>query len=64
MIKKEFYKEREDGIKLYRTYSDEKYKIKQQETGAIYDEAVDVGDKNYTYIETNEKIEEDVNMEN
>ena len=57
MIVKEFYKTRQDGVKLYRTYSDEGYKIKQNETGIIYDEAIDVEDSNYTYTETEEKIE-------
>ena len=58
MIVKEFYNERKDGVKLYRTYSDEGYKIKQEETGAVYDEAIDIEDKNYTYTETDELIEE------
>ena len=57
MIIKEFYKERKDGVKLYKTYSDEQYKIKQVETGNVYDEAIDVENANYTYEETNEKIE-------
>lgn len=57
MIKKEFYKERKDGVKLYKTYSDENYKIRQIETSYIYDEAIDVESANYTYEETNEKIE-------
>ena len=57
MIKKEFYKTREDNVKLYRTYSDEGYKIIQIETGNIYNEAIDVEDKNYIYQETDEKIE-------
>ena len=57
MIVNEFYKKRKDGIKLYRTYSDEDYKIKQVETEQIYDEAIDVEDKKYTYIETDIKIE-------
>lgn len=35
MTVKEFYKERKDGVKLYRAYSDEQYKIKQVETGNI-----------------------------
>ena len=59
MIIKEFYIKREDGINLYRTYSDKNFKIKQVETGVIYDEAVDVEDSTYTYIETEEKIEEE-----
>ena len=57
MLVKEFYRTREDGINLYRTYSDENYKIKQIQTGAIYDEAIDVEDSIYTYEETDEKIE-------
>jgi hypothetical protein len=35
-----------------------KYKIKQVETGAIYDEAVDLVPCRYTYIATLEKVEE------
>lgn len=56
MIVREFYKTRKDGINLYRTYSDEGYKIKQEETGTIYDEAIDVETNQYTYTETDEKI--------
>lgn len=63
MIVKEFYKTREDGVKLYRTYSDENYKIRQIETGIIYDEAIDVENAEYTYEETNEKIETSEEME-
>lgn len=59
MIVREFYKEIKNGTRLYRTYSDEGYKIKQEETGIIYDEAIDVETKNYTYTETDEKIEEE-----
>ena len=57
MIKKELYKTREDGVNLYRTYSDENFRIKQVETGMIFDEAIDVEISNYTYEETDEKIE-------
>lgn len=57
MIRKEFYLTREDGVNLYRTYSDEGYKIKQVQTDAIYDEAIDVENTKYTYVETEEKIE-------
>lgn len=58
MILKEFYKTRKDGVNLYRAYSDEEYKIKQIQTGIIYDEAIDVENSGYTYEETEEKIEE------
>lgn len=57
MVKKVFYETREDGVKLYRTYSDEGFKIKQKQTGIIYDEAIDVENAPYTYSETTEKVE-------
>ena len=38
MIKREFYKERNDGVKLYKTYSDENYRIRKVGTDEIYDE--------------------------
>lgn len=56
-IVKEFYKTRTDGVNLYKTYSDEQYKIKQLETGNVYDDAIDVENAPYTYEETEEKIE-------
>lgn len=58
MIKKEFYKTREDGVNLYKTYSDESYKLKKIGTDEIYYEAIDVETSDYTYEETNEKIED------
>ena len=58
MIKREFYKERNDGVKLYKTYSDENYRIRKVGTDEIYDEAIDIESSNYEYIETDEKIEE------
>lgn len=51
---------REDGVELIRTYSDENFKIRQVETGIVYDEAVDVKNSGYTYEETDEKIESEV----
>ena len=58
MIVKEFFRYNEDLQKnLYRTYSDEGYYIKQIETGNIYEEAVDIETENFTYEETDEKIE-------
>lgn len=59
MIKKEFYKTRKDGVNLYRTYSDQGYRIKQIETSNVYDEAIDVEDAPYTYEETDMLIEEE-----
>lgn len=52
MIKKEYYKTRSDGVRLFRTYSDEGRIIKQVETGNEYSEAIDVETSNYTYEET------------
>lgn len=58
MIKTEFFIEREDGIKLYKTYSDnEKMNLLQNETGIIYSEAIDIENSGYTYSEV-EKPEE------
>ena len=56
MIQREFYTQRKDGVKLYRTYSDAGMMIRQNETGAEYAEAVDVADAPYTYTETETKI--------
>lgn len=58
MIKREFYLTREDGVNLYKTYSDENKYIKQVETGYTYDIAIDVEDAPYTYEETDELIKE------
>ena len=58
MIVREFYKTREDEVNLYRTYSDENYKIRQIETNLVYDEAIDIEGAEYTYEETEEKVEE------
>lgn len=56
-IKKELVKTRADGVKLYRTYSDSSLKIKQNETGIVLTDAVDVETAAWTYTETNERIE-------
>ena len=70
MVKTDFFKQRQDGVNLVRTYSDTGYVIKQNETGTPYDEAIDVGMLNsdgnwipvkYTYSETEEKIENNPN---
>lgn len=63
MIITELFKTREDGVKLYKTYSSDALKIKQNETGNIYDEAIDVEDSTYTYTETEEPIEENTEVE-
>lgn len=56
MIIKEFYMTRIDGVNLYRNYSDEGKRIIQNETGIVYDEAIDVENAPYTYTESEEFI--------
>lgn len=51
---------RDDGVKLTRTYSSRGFKIRQNETGIVYDEAVDIDDGRYSYSETDIKIESEV----
>lgn len=51
MIVTEFYLQRKDGVKLYRTYSDEHKYIIQHPTEIKYDEAIDVENSRYTYTE-------------
>ncbi len=46
----------EDG--RIRHYSDAGYKIRQVETGAIYDDAVDYIPCRYTYVETDEPVDD------
>lgn len=58
MIKKELYKVRNDGITLYKTFSTNNRKILQVETNIIFDEAIDVENAPYTYVETDEIVEE------
>ena len=57
MIVTEFFKERIDGVKLYRTFSDKGYKIRQVETQTVYDEAIDIENSGYTYEETDTQTE-------
>lgn len=57
MIVREFYKTREDGVRLNRTYSDEGLMIQKVGTDEVYDEAVDVEGAPYVYEETDTPIE-------
>lgn len=52
MIIKEFYRTREDGVELYRSYSDKGVCIRKIGTEEIYDEAIDVENAPYKYEET------------
>lgn len=44
-----------NGRTLVRTYSDAGYRIRQDGTGVVYDEAVDPADSGRTYTETTER---------
>ena len=63
MIKTDFYMTRPDGVNLYRTYSDAGLMIEQNETGALYEEAVDVEGAAFTYTETDVPIDEEITAE-
>lgn len=52
MIMKDFFRQREDGMNLYRIYSDSGKIIRQIETGNEYEEAIDIENANFTYEET------------
>lgn len=56
MIVKDFYLTRDDGVNLYKTYSDEGFYIRKIGTEEVYDEAIDVESATYVYEETEEKI--------
>lgn len=57
MIVKEFYQTRQDGVKLFRTYSDENKYIQKVGTNEVYSEAIDIEDAPYEYVETDKEIE-------
>ena len=63
MIKTDDYGTRVDGVKLRRTYSDENRYIQQEQTGAIYAEAIDVENSGYTYVETEEYLPQPIAQE-
>ena len=55
MIVTEFYKTRDDGVNLYRTYSNKGVMIERD--GVQYEEAIDPAELNREYTETDEPIE-------
>lgn len=57
MIVKDFFMTRDDGVNLYRTYSDSGFYIRQEQTDILYGEAVDVENSPYTYVETDIPVE-------
>lgn len=57
MIKKDFYRTRNDGVRLFKSYSDQNLYIKKIGTEEVYSEAIDVENAPYVYIETDTPIE-------
>jgi hypothetical protein len=58
MIKKEYFKTREDGVILYRTYSDTDHKIRNKRTSEVYTDAADIADD-----EEYEEVEDYIELE-
>ena len=57
MIVKEFYREKENGVKLYKTYSDANKYIHKIGTEEEYISAIDLENAPYSYIETDKYIQ-------
>lgn len=52
MIKKEAYMTREDGVQIFRTYSDIDHKIRNKRTSEVYTDAADISeDEEYEEVE-------------
>lgn len=60
MIIKEFYRTREDGVRLYKSYSDKNLYIKKVGTEEVYSEAIDVENAPFEYVETDKEIETEI----
>lgn len=58
MVVKEYFRTREDGVRLYKSYSDQNLYIRKIGTEEVYSEAIDVENALFAYIETNQPIEE------
>ena len=63
MIVREFYATRRDDVDLYHTYSDAGHVIRQEQTGEEYEDAIDVINAPYTYIETDKRVQDVVGIE-
>lgn len=61
MIVKKYYSKRKDGVKLYKTYSDNNKIIHKIGTNEEYTEAIDVENAPYTYEETDKEIPKEEN---
>lgn len=61
MIVTEFYRTREDGVRLVRTYSDAGKMIERD--GVVYEEAIDPEDSGRVYTETEYTIDRELSAE-
>lgn len=57
MIKTIYVETRADGVKLYRSYSDNDMMLRKDGTDQLYSEAIDVENSGNTYTETDIPIE-------
>ena len=57
MIVREYLMTRKDGVKLYKTYSDQNKYIRKVGTEEEYDIAIDIENAPYIYEETEKEIE-------
>lgn len=64
MIVTKFFREREDGVVLYRVYSDADMMIRCNEDDSLYEEVISPQNSSFTYIETDIPIEREKPDEN
>ena len=57
-----FYKTRSDGVRLYRTYSDEGRSV-IREDGVVFDEAIDIENSGHTYTEAEVRPDDEITAE-
>lgn len=63
MVQREYHSTREDGVKLFRSFSDKGVMIRKLGTQQIYDEAIDVEKAPYRYVETETPINSEAETE-
>ena len=59
MIIKDFFRTRKDGVRLFKSYSDNGVYIRKIGTDEEYSEAIDVENSWFFYEETNRPIEQE-----
>ena len=52
MVKKEYFRTRQDGVRLFKSYSDQNLYIQKVGTEEVYSEAIDVENAPFEYVET------------